>query len=170
MADDFPTKAQLMDRITDSWEAMAGLLKQFDAEALSRPDPQTGWAVKDHLFHLAAWERGVAYLIQGKRRWEGMGVTPEEWRDLKMDETNERIFERNRDRSAAEALSALREAHQDMLDALAPLGDDDLRRPYASYDVDEGQFPDRPIAGWIIGDTFEHYNEHLGYFRSLLQS
>jgi hypothetical protein len=162
------TKSELMRRISRGWEELERVLAGFDAAGLERADPETGWAIKDHLFHLAAWERGVAYLIAGRPRYEGMGITREEWGELDMDATNERIFERNRGRSAADALVALREGHKAMLDALAPLSDADLQRAYASYDVEEGLFPDRPIIGWVIADTYDHYAEHREYFRSLL--
>ena len=33
-------------------------------------DPQ-GWAAKDHLVHIAAWERSVAVFLQGRPRHEG---------------------------------------------------------------------------------------------------
>ena len=162
------SKTELLARIDDAYEAMEGALAGLDEATMARPDPSSGWAIKDHLFHLARWERGVAWLIAGRSRYEGMGITAEEWRALEMDQVNDLVYERNRERSAAEAHAAFREAHQAMLDALAPLADDDLLRPYADYDPTEGLFPDRPIAGWIIGDTFEHYEEHLGYIRSLL--
>ena len=55
-----------------------------------------------------------------------------------------------------------------MLDALAPLSDADLQRPYAEYGEGGGRSADRPIIGWIIGDTYEHYEEHLGYLRAIL--
>ena len=164
------TKTELLERMADAYEALERTLAGLDEAPLSRPDPDSGWAIKDHLFHLARWERGVAWLIAGRSRYEGMGITAQEWRDLTMDQVNDLVYERNRERSAAEAHAAFREAHQAMLDALAPLADDDLMRPYADFDVAEGLFPDRPIAGWIIGDTFEHYQEHLGYVREMLAS
>lgn len=170
MSAEIIVKAELMDRISQGWEDLERVLAGLDQPALERVDPATGWAIKDHLFHLAAWERGVAYLIAGRPRYKGMGVTKAEWLDLDMDATNQAIFERNRERPAAEALAYFREAHKDMLDALAPLDDADMQRPYAEYDLEEGLFPDRPIIGWIIADTYEHYAEHTDYFRSLLRA
>ena len=161
------SKTELMDRIAASYEAVEQLLAGLDGLQINHPGPE-GWAVKDHLFHLAAWERGIAWLLGRRSRTEGMGVTPEEWQAHTMDEVNDLVHQRSRERDAAEALAVFREAHQAMLDALAPLEDADLQRPYSDFDPAATRYADRPIVGWIIGDTYEHYEEHLGYIRSLL--
>ena len=161
------SKTELMDRIAAGYEALEQAVAALDGLQISHPG-SGGWAVKDHLFHLAMWERGIAWLLGRRSRYEGMGVTPEEWQALTMDEVNDLVHQRNQERSAAEALAAFREAHQTMLDALAPLEDADLQRPYSDFDPAATRYADRPIVGWIIGDTYEHYEEHLGYIRSLL--
>ena len=162
------SKTELMDRMAAGYEAMERAPGGLDEAALSRPGPDGGWAVKDHLFHLASWEQGIAWLLGRRSRFEGMGITPEEWRDLTMDQVNDLVHQRSQNRPAAEALTAFREGHREMLDALALLTDDDLQRPYAEYGDGGGRSADRPIIGWIIGDTYEHYEEHLGYIQALL--
>ncbi len=166
MADEM-SKTELMDRISHAWERLQRVLAPLDETQLSRPGPET-WAIKDHLNHLAGWERGVAWLLSGRSRYEGMGVTQEEWSTLEMDQVNHLIYERGRERTGAEALAALRDAHQDMLDALAPMGDADLLRPYTDFDPQQTRWADRPILGWIVGDTFEHFEEHRGYIQTIL--
>ncbi len=163
------SKTELMDRMAAGYEALEQTVAALDGLQLEHPGPE-GWAVKDHLFHLAAWERGIAWLLSGRPRAEGMGITSEEWYNLTMDQVNDLVYQRNRERTAAEALSAFREAHQAMLDALVPLSDADLQRPYADYGEGGGQSADRPIIGWIIGDTYDHYEEHLAYLRAILSS
>lgn len=164
------TKTTLMERIGESWEALQRLLAPLDEGRLSRPGPDGGWAVKDHLFHLATGERGIAWLLTGRSRYEPMGVTPEEWHGLEMDQVNELIYQRHRERPAAEALAALREAHAELLDALAPLGDTDLQRPYTDFDPTATRGADQPIIGWIVGDTYDHYDEHRGWIEAQLRA
>jgi hypothetical protein len=161
------SKTELMERISESWERLGRALTPLDETQLGRPGPE-GWAIKDHLNHVAGWERGVAWLLSGRSRTEGMGITADEYRELEMDQVNNLIYERNRERSGAEALAALRDAHREMLDALAPLGDADLLRPYTDFDPQQTRFAGRPILGWIVGDTFEHFEEHLGYIQTIL--
>ncbi|MBX7250513.1 MAG: ClbS/DfsB family four-helix bundle protein [Candidatus Promineofilum sp.] len=163
-------KTQLLTRMADAYEAMEGLLATLDDAALSQVTDAAGWAVKDHLFHLAMWERGVAWLLGGRSRNEGMGITDPQWEELTMDEQNNLTYERTRERPAAEALAAFRGAHREMLDALAPLSDEDLQLPYSDFDPAATQGADRPIIGWIIGDTYDHYDEHRGWIEALLRA
>ncbi len=164
------TKTTLMERIGDSWEALQRVLAPLDEAQLSRPDPASGWAIKDHLMHLAMWERGIAWLLSGRSRYEAMSITADEWHSLEMDQVNDLIYQRHRERTAAEALTDFRAAHAEMLDALAPLGDAGLQRPYADFDPSATQWADQPIIGWIIGDTYDHFDEHRGYLQTLLTS
>lgn len=161
------TMPELLGRINDSWQALQGLLDGLDDDALTAKDPDSGWAIVDHLNHIAAWERGVAYLLGGKPRTEGMGVTAEQWRDLTMDEINDVVVEQGRRRTTAETLAYSHAAHAEMVAILNKLDEADLRRDYASYDAG-GDFPGRPIIGWVVGDTYEHYDEHAGYIREKL--
>ena len=162
------SKTELMDRITAGYEALERVLRGLDDAQLSRSGSDEGWAIKDHLFHLAAWERGIAWLLGRRSRTEGMEITAEEWYTLTMDQVNDLVYRRNRERPAAEALTAFREAHREMLDALAPLSDADVQRPYEAYGEGGGRSADRPIIGWIIGDPYAHYEEHLTYLQAIL--
>ncbi len=161
------TKTQLLERIQTSWEELMGALVALDDATKERVAPASGWSICDHLFHLAAWEQGIAYLLSGRSRTGGMGITAEQWRDLTMDQINELVHESGRGRPAAEAMATLRMAHQEMLDALAGLDDADLQRGYSTFDS-QSKENGRPIIGWIIGDTYDHYEEHLGYIRAML--
>lgn len=161
------TKAQLLERIEAAWEELQVVLGGLDEATMTRPDTASGWAVTDHLNHLAAWERGIAYLLTHRSRYEGMGITPEQWRDLTMDEINEVVHRAGEGRPAAEALAFFRQSHMEMLNALAGLNDADLARPYGDFGPEE-TYADRPIIGWIVGDTYDHYEEHLGYIRAAI--
>lgn len=161
------TKALLLQRIAAGWQALQETLSDLDEAALKRPDPESGWSIADHVLHLSAWERGIAYLLTQRPRYEGMGISAEQWRDLTMDEINEAVYRAGQKRLPAEALAMGRLSHQELLDALAGLNETDLLRDYSYFD---GSSPPagRPIVGWIIGNTFAHYEEHLGYIRSAL--
>ena len=162
-----PTKDHLLDQIVNAWMDLQSVVSGLSESDLTRVNPDSGWRVADHLFHLAAWEQGIVYLLTGRLRMDGMGVTPEQWRDLEMDQINDIIFERGRGRSAAEAVTTLRKAHEEMLTALAPLNDADLQRGYSTFDT-QVENDDRPMIGRIIGNTYEHYEEHIGYIRAAL--
>lgn len=161
------SKAELLDRIESAWEELNVVIRGLDEAQLARVDDETGWSVADHLNHLAAWERGIAYVLAGRSRSEGMGVTQEQWSGLTMDEINNVVHSQGQARGPAGALADFRAAHVAMLDALEGLDDADLQRGYSSFDL-QAKPDDRPIIGWVIGDTYDHYAEHLGYIRASL--
>jgi hypothetical protein len=56
-------------------------------------------------------------------------------------------------------------------DALAPLTDEDLVKPYSHYQPQAaGEGDNRPVIGWIMGNTFDHVSEHLDAMRALAGS
>lgn len=158
------TKAELLDRIEPAWEELINLVKDLDDPTMTRINPESGWAVVDHLNHLAAWVRGIGYLLTSRSRYEGMGINAEQWRELTLDEVNHVIQRRGRRRTPAEAIENLRAAHAEFLDGMAPLNDEDLMRDYSHYDPAEPE-AGQPIISWIIGNTLEHYKEHSAYIR-----
>ena len=162
------TKAELLDRIEPAWQGLIDLVADLDDPVMTRINAESGWAVVDHLNHLAAWVRGLGYLLTRRSRYEGMGINAEQWRELTLDEINHVIQRRGRRRTPAEAKDNLRAAHAEFLDALAGLSDEDLMRDYSEYDPAEPQ-AGKPVVAWIIGNTFEHYKEHTGYIRRAIE-
>lgn len=160
---------ELNRRIGVAWDALNDVISALDEGQLSGPRDANGWAVKDHLIHLALWERSIAGLLEGRPRHEGLGVTEQEYADLDVDAVNAIIFEQHRDRSASDVLATLRSQHQETLNTLAGLTWDDVLRPYASYlpNVPANASND-PILYWIMGNTAGHYDEHREWIEELM--
>jgi hypothetical protein len=55
-----------------------------------------------------------------------------------------------------------------MLAALAGMSDAELFKPYASYTGETAGDDRRPIIGWIVGNTYEHYAEHQAWIEAML--
>lgn len=167
--DDFPRdKEALLTGIRQSRTALEATLDRLGPEQLAGPADAQGWSVKDHLAHLAAWERSMAYLLRGRPRHEGLGVPEETYLRAGVDEVNAAIHARTRDRSPDEALADFRDAHRELLAALEPLSYDDLLRPYSHYLPDEpGEETGEPVLTRLLGNTTEHYAEHLGWIEDL---
>lgn len=161
----------LMQRIRESRAALEELIAAL-SEARLEARQGEGWAIKDHLAHIAVWERGIARLLQGKPRYEAMGVDALVRQGEDMDALNEHIFQQHARLPAAQILDTFRESHEELLAALADLSDEDLLRPYATYAVQDEPQPDTaardPIVGWIAGNTFGHYDEHAETIRDSL--
>jgi hypothetical protein len=154
-----------MPRIEVSWNQLAQLVNQVqDAGGMTQVGTD-GWSVKDHLAHVAAWEDSLVALIEGRDMLEAMGVRgPVE---ENTDAINEAIMNLHAKDTAEEALAYFRDSHAQMVAALGKLSDADLQKPYSHFqpgDPDEK----RPAIGWVAGNTYEHYAEHIGWINQLL--
>lgn len=161
-------KAELLERIGWSRAALEGAIDRLSETQLTAPRDQQGWSVKDHLAHLAAWERSLAYLLRGRPRHEGLGVDEAAYLEDDEDGLNAVIHEHNQARPLPEVLVAFRQSHEQVLDALAGLTDADLLKTYSHYLPDEpGQDSGEPILKRIVGNTEEHYAEHRRWIEAL---
>jgi hypothetical protein len=163
------SKRELLERIQQSYAALEVTLHPLSEDQLLRPGP-SGWAVKDHLAHLAVWELGVAELLKRRPRFAAMQVVEAVSQGRSEDEINDLIYRRNAGLSPAQASEFFQSSHQQMLQALEPLSDDDLYKPYAAYVPEGDQARQDPVMNWIIGNTFAHFDDHNRWIRDLLAS
>jgi hypothetical protein len=168
-------KDQLLRDIDRGWSELVAFLDQAGEEALSGPADAEGWTVKDHVIHLAAWERSALFLLQGRPRHEGLGVSEETYLaesdgDKAWDAINAEIKEAANP-SLSEALADLHQTHQYLLEALQPLTGEDLLLPYCRYLPDEpGEGEGPPAIEVVSGNSWEHYGEHLEWMRAIASS
>ena len=164
------TKADLMAQLTAGWQTLEDRLRTLSEAQLTARRTPNEWSIKDHLAHLMAYELGMAALLRREPRWAAMQLDAKFARDSEsFDEINAVLYERHADRSAPEVLTDLRDAHQQLLQALTNLTDDDLLKPYAAYQPHDPEANEQdPVLGWIIGNTYEHYAEHLPWMEELL--
>jgi hypothetical protein len=162
-------KAELRERIEKGRLELAEATNWLSEAQLLTPNPDTGWTIKDHLAHLAAWEMGIAALLQRQPRWAAMALDEANVANLHMDDLNEIIFRQNKDRSLAEVIAYFEDAHHHMLAAVGRLAEEELFKPYAYFTGGEVSDDDSgPIIGWVIGNTYEHYAEHQTWIEAML--
>jgi hypothetical protein len=158
MTDTDPTnKAQLLQRIRADRARLEHVLARLDEAALEKPGPD-GWAIKDHLAHLAAWSEKAAAGIQGRPSYEGLGLDKSAV-GLSEEELNARLQERSRARPAAELLAEFRKANDHILQLITDLPEGKLF----------GGQADERLLGNIKGNTFEHDAEHQGWIEERLK-
>lgn len=97
-----------------------------------------------------------------------MGLEPEEAKGLDFDQINDLVKRRHAHLSLQEALAFFQEAHRRMIETLNEMSDEDLYRPYQEFVPAGSGSRQDPVIGWIIGNTYEHFDEHLGYIRVLV--
>jgi uncharacterized damage-inducible protein DinB len=163
MADEPRNKAELLARIESSRRALLARLGAETEVALVVAGPDGGWSVKDHIAHIAAWERYLAALLTGVDRWTEMGLTAA---PSPPDETaiNEAIYERNKDLSLRQVYAGWDAAHQMVLRAVEAMSEEDLMQPFSHFVPGAtGEGVADPIVGWINGNTWGHYEEHAAW-------
>ena len=158
---------QEIEPIAKSWEKLTSLVDALGPEKLEL----TGngqWAVKDHLVHIAAWERSLLGLLNGDDMRTAMGV-PDASEGL--DQLNEAIWLKHRHDSVDAVLDYWRNSHEALMQKLGALSDADLRRSYNHYQPNDPRDPgdDRPVVEWVAGDTYEHYDEHARLIQDILR-
>ncbi len=151
-------KAGLLSRIDRAWAALEESFAGLSEAQLTAPGPE-GWSVKDHLAHIATWERIllVAHL-QGRSFAEAAGMddaTAKATEEMTAETgLNDWFLQRDRGRPLADVLADVRETHARLLEAL-----------------EDAEFAAlRERMGHVIGNTYEHYDEHRAIIRALVQS
>jgi uncharacterized damage-inducible protein DinB len=145
-------------------EATIAPLNHVQLEA----SPAGGWSIKDHLAHIAAWEMSAVALLTGTPRYAGLGVDRATYESHDVDAVNQGIFRQNHHRPMDDVLADFRDAHQQLMAVLNSLSDEDLQKTYSDYLPDEpAEETGAPVLGWIAGNTYHHYAEHLEIIREL---
>lgn len=159
------TTDNMLHYIAKGWDALHVCLAALTDEQITGPTDAAGWTVKDHMIHLPVWEMGLLALLDGKPEYEAMGVDKATW-DAGVDATNTLIQQQYRDMPLAEVREMMQSIHVLVIARVAAMSDDDLMRPYRDYQPDIEE--DNPIYGWIVGNTFGHYDEHIPWIQAIV--
>ena len=163
------TKVELLTDIERAWAALNTALDRLTAAQMTTLTDAQGWAVKDHIIHMTAWERSVVFFLQGQPRHAGLDVDEALYLRAADDEINAVIFQQRKDLPLGDALAQFRDVHQQLLKLLQPLTDADLREPYRHYLPDEPGDGDGPPAISVIdGNSAQHFSEHLIWIEALV--
>lgn len=154
-----PNKARLRERIQESRARLEHALGRLSEEQLLQPGSE-GWSTKDHLAHLAAWEESLLARYEGRDRYAAIGIDSTTAATGDVDTFNAIIYRQHRDRSLTEVLAMFRDTHARVLTLLDRLSEADLFRPYSHFQPDTEPYDARPSAAWIVGNTWEHDDEH----------
>ncbi len=165
------SKEELMSGIETGWRKLNDTLGRLTPEQMTDIRNAEGWAVKDHLVHIAAWERSVASYMRGGTRYEGLGVDEQVWDSGEDDIINAAVQQNWKDASLDEALAEFRDAHSDLMGLVGPMSDEELYRAYSDFQPEgEGERDERPIIDMIYVNTSRHYKEHQEWIESLVGS
>jgi hypothetical protein len=165
-------KAALLREIDDAWRELNAYLDSLTPEQMSEIRDAVGWAVKDHLTHLMAWERAGAAFLQGKPRNEGLGVDKQIYLSGysgDFDPINAVVQQQWAALPVDEVRANLEAAHQELLRLIDALSDEDLLRAMGTFAPSvSGRYDDRPVSDLLYGDTVDHFREHLAWMENLV--
>lgn len=167
--DEPTTVAELIGLIEEEKAAFLAAVDGLDEAKLSAPVGPEGWAIKDHIAHIVAWQDGISALLNGEPRWRAMGLSaPEELTTQDFDAVNAKIHALHAHKSTAEVRAMLEESHARMAATLRNMQDAELTRPYREFNpAAPAERGGKPIIGWISGNTFGHYREHRPWVEEL---
>lgn len=161
------TKKELLKRIRDRHADMEELLASLSPAQMTAPELDEGWSVKDTLAHIAAWANMAIDLIDQYRR----GETPKAWTEQyslgegteeeQMHRLNALWFEQNRERELTLVLDDFRNSFMRMVETVESLSETEIFDPNA-FPARKG----RALFPLIAGDSYAHYEEHLGWIRA----
>ena len=157
---------EVVDRIEDSWAELDALVRGMDQASLSTPGPE-GWAVKDHLIHVGAWEHWLLALFEHRDKLAAMGA---EGANKQIDDVNAAVFEKHKHDAPHDALSYFHEAHNQLMAVLRLQSTEDFERPYSTFFASGSEASQQPVLEAVAGNTYDHYPEHVGWIRELLAS
>jgi uncharacterized damage-inducible protein DinB len=158
---DSTTEPQTRDDVLASIRtARAELIASFSglSEAqLTGPRNEGGWSIKDHLAHIAEWQRRGLAVISGKPGWEGLGIDKATFDQLAgTDEINEVLFQRHRDAPLPEVLDDFHRTHEQVERTMESLTDADLHR-----ELQPGLTPRYTHVIGIANKFHEHDRVHI---------
>src|SRR5260221_13730941 len=115
------TKAELLAAIDRSWQSINSFLDRLTEQQLTQVKDKQGWNVKDHVVYMTAWERSALFFLQGKPRYEGLGVDETTYHSGKDDIINAAIQKQRKDQPWSEVLKQFGDNHQQLLRCLSRL-------------------------------------------------
>ncbi len=158
------SKEEVVEFLARGRAELEAVLDSLTDEQLTRPGPD-GWAVTDHMVHLALWEAGIAALLGKADRWATMGLARDVVEANDEDTLNQIIQGQHAALSLDEVRALFAQAHRDLLAAIEPLTYEDLMRPYKYYDPESNS--ENPVGFYVAGNTWGHWEDHIRWIRAL---
>ena len=123
-------KGKLLSEIEREWGALITSLDGLSESQITDIRDPEGWSAKDHLIHMAYWERGVCFYLQGKPRHVGMEIDEELLQHADNDEINAVIQQAQKDMSWAEVQALIHYCHRQLLHSVQSKSNEELTELY----------------------------------------
>ncbi|QBD75811.1 ClbS/DfsB family four-helix bundle protein [Ktedonosporobacter rubrisoli] len=170
-------KVEILTKIQTGYAQFETLLASLSEEQMTIPNVNSNWSVKDNIAHITAWQDYLVEQLQGIMT----GKKPSQFLpDLSLpdslsgiDEINEGIYKKYKDRPLAEVLAAFRASYQRVLEAVRAMSEESLNVPPSWGTKNDPDWlliaSDDPARFIIASNTYEHYKEHSDIIQHWLQ-
>ncbi len=162
------SKTELLTKMQDGWRDFSVYLKTLTEAQMTTPRDAVGWTIKDHLVHIVVWENGISGFLNRESRAETMGIDEATLESTDFDMSNAVIWAQHKDEPLSDVLDSLREAHERLLAHVKLLSDEDLTRSRRFWQPDSES--DNPVIRLIMGDSYEHYEEHQPWIDAIAKT
>lgn len=163
-------KKLLLAEITSAWVKLSSFLGNLSGtQKTTLRDPE-GWSVKDHITHMTAWEESVVYYLEGKPRYEALGIGQSDFEELSIDEVNAMVKNHRKRLFLPVAIVQFRVVHRRLLRLIAKLTEKDLEKHLESFNPEVQSGDKRLVIDLIRDNTAGHYSEHLAWIEELISS
>lgn len=159
------SRQELFNGIDSHWQALQDSIAPLTEEQLTVPTDAAGWTAKDHLIHVAMWEKAALALLEGKPKREALDIPIEVWEQGEDDPINAVLQQRYHDLSLDEVLQTLRHNHERLLQKLNTMTEADLLLPHHRYQPDSTD--ERPLIQWLPWETAYHYRDHIPWIAAI---
>ena len=153
---------QALMGVMKAWTRLMNTMAKAPKDAYTRKTDPAGWTALDHFAHVSAWERSRLTWLQGRPRFEGLGVTSEQF-ELEYDPLNEIVREQTNGQGYDEVMEAALVVHQAMVEEIRTFDPDDVPR---SGGITTEEIAD--IGAQITANLTDHYDEHREYIEKIL--
>jgi hypothetical protein len=157
------TKAELLDQIRRERAALESLIAPLSDADLTAPGPDGGWSPRDHLAHIAAWERMIVAHLTNRSAHTYACMTPEQYVSASLDDLNARLHELHADDPLADAMGEFAAAHTAIVAYFEAMPESRLDVLYWGDDAAQ-----RTVLDKVSGDTYLHYREHAEWISEIL--
>jgi hypothetical protein len=155
MTTDPTTKAELLAAMSNGYNAFEMLLSPLTQEQLLTPGVNAEWSTKDNIAHIGTWHQHALNYLQAAIQKRMPDQLPEVVDDEGVDQSNERFYQENKNRSLDEVLQTFRISYIQLVGAVQALSEEELFDP-ARFAWMKGT----PLWRIVSGNTYEHYQEH----------
>jgi hypothetical protein len=150
-------KQELLSNLRTGHERLQTALAAAQAAApgisMDQAMLENGWTIKDLLAHIGFWEMSAVDNFQSLLSGKKIETV---YTEATVDEINAQVYAEHHGQTFDQAQAWENECFQSLLAATENASDMDLFNPHRF-----GWTNGRPFYEWIIGNAYEHYDEHL---------